>query len=292
MSDRDPRFTSQFWQSLQKAMGTSLCFRTAFHPQTDGQSERTIQTLEDMLRACVMDFDGSWEKHLPLVEFAYNNSFQASIGMAPYEALYRRPCRSPVCWIEVGEATLLGPDLVQETTEKIKLIRQRLITAQSRQKSYADQRRRPLTFEVGDHVFLKVRPRRGTTRFGKKEKLAPRYVGPFEILSKVGEVAYRLALPPQLAAVHNVFHISMLRKYEPHPSHVINMGEIDLNEDASFEERPIKIMDRREKNLRGKVIHLVRVLWQHRGVEESTWEREDAIRANYPQLFEDKVFFL
>ena len=135
VSDRDPRFTSQFWQSLQEALGTKLCFSTAFHPQTDGQSERTIQTLEDMLRACVLDFGGGWEKHLPLVEFAYNNSFQASIGMAPYEALYGRPCRSPICWTETGETAMIGPDLVQETTEKIKLIRPRLVTAQSRQKS-------------------------------------------------------------------------------------------------------------------------------------------------------------
>ena len=132
VSDRDPRFTSQFWKSLQTALGTNLCFSTAFHPQTDGQSERTIQILEDMLRACVLDFGGSWEKHLPLVEFAYNNSFQVSIGMAPYEALYGRPCRSPLCWMEIGETALLGPDLVQETTEKVKIIRQRLLTAQSR----------------------------------------------------------------------------------------------------------------------------------------------------------------
>ncbi|XP_028107073.1 uncharacterized protein LOC114306104 [Camellia sinensis] len=223
VSDRDPRFTSQFWQSLQKAMGTNLCFSTTFHPQTDGQSERTIQTLEDMLRACVMDFKGSWKKHLPLIEFTYNNSFQANIGMTPYEALYGRP-------------------------------------SQSRQKSYVDQRRRPLTFEVGDHVFLKVRPRRGATRFGKKGKLAPQYVGPFEILSKVGEVVYRLALPPQLVGVHNVFHISMLRKYEPHPSHIINWEEINLDEDVTFEEKPIKILDRREEELRGKSIPFVRVL--------------------------------
>ena len=164
------------------ALGTSLCFSTAFHPQTDEQSERAIQTLEDMLRACVMDFGGSWEKHLPLVEFAYNNSYQASIGMAPYEALYGRPCQSPLCWVETGETALLGPDLVQETTEKIKSVQQRLVTAQSRQKSCADNRRRPLEFQVGDHVFLKVQPRRGIVRFGQKGKLAPRFIGPFEIL--------------------------------------------------------------------------------------------------------------
>ena len=141
-------------------MGTQLTMSTAFHPQTDGQFERTIQLLEDMLRACVLDHQGSWEEHLPLVEFAYNNSYQASIQIAPYEALYGRPCRSPLCWTEVGESSITGPDLIRDTSEKVSLIRQRLLTAQSRHKSYADVRRRPLEFEVGDHVFLKVMPKR------------------------------------------------------------------------------------------------------------------------------------
>ena len=131
VSDRDPRFTAHFWKSFQKAMGTQLTMSTAFHPQTDGQSERTIQVLEDMLRACVLDHQGSWEKHLPLVEFAYNNSYQASIQMAPYEALYGRPCRSPLCWTEVGESSITGLDLIRDTSEKVGLIRQRLLTAQS-----------------------------------------------------------------------------------------------------------------------------------------------------------------
>jgi hypothetical protein len=138
VSDRDPRFTSRFWGSLQKALGTKLNFSTTFHPQTDGQSERTIQILEDMLRACVLDFKGSWIDHLTLVEFAYNNSYQASIEMAPYEALYGRRCRSPICWDEVGERKILGPEIVLKTCEKIELIRERLRVAQSRQKSYAD----------------------------------------------------------------------------------------------------------------------------------------------------------
>ncbi|CAL9030488.1 unnamed protein product [Prunus brigantina] len=172
-----------------------------------------------MLRACILDFGGSWEDHLVLTEFAYNNSYQSSIQMAPYEALYGRPCRSPVCWTEVGETVLLGPDLVQETTAKIKVIKQRLLTTQSRQKNYADQRRKPLSFYVGDYVFLKVSPRRGVKRFGKIGKLAPRFIGPFEILERIGEVAYKLALPPQLSNTHNVFPVSILRKYEPDPTH-------------------------------------------------------------------------
>ena len=179
-------------------MGTQLSMSTAFHPQTDGQSERTIQILEDMLRACVLDLKGSWDEHFPLVEFAYNNSYQASIQMAPYEALYERPCRSPICWIEVGESSITGPDLIRDTSEKVGMIRKRLLTAQSRQKSYADVRRRPLEFKAGDHVFLKVMPKRGVIRFGKRGKLSSRYIGPFKVLKRVGAVAYRLALPPSL----------------------------------------------------------------------------------------------
>ena len=143
-----------------------------------------------MLRACVLDHKGSWEEHLPLVEFAYNNSYQASIQMAPYEALYGRPCRSPLCWTEVGESSITSLDLIRDTSEKVNLIRQRLLTAQSRQKSYADVRRRPLEFGVGDHVFLKVMPKRGVVRFGKHGKLSPRFIGPFEVLERIGVVPY------------------------------------------------------------------------------------------------------
>ena len=196
VSDRDTRFTTHFWKSFQKAMGTQLTMGTTFHPQTDGQLERTIQIFEDMLQTCILDLKGSWEEHLPLVEFAYKNSYQASIHMAPYEALYRRPCRSPICWTKVEESSITSPDLIRDTSEKVNLIQKRLLTTHNRQKSYADRRHRPLEFEVGDHVFLKVGPKRGVVRFGKRAKLAPRYIGPFEILEKVGIVAYQLALPP------------------------------------------------------------------------------------------------
>ena len=160
VSDRDPRFTAHFWKSFQKAMGTRLTMSTAFHAQTDGQSERTIHVLEDLLQAWVLDHNGSWEEHFPLVEFAYNNSYQASIQMAPYEVLYGRPCRSTICWTEVGESSIIGPDLIRDTSEKVSLILQRLLTVQSRQKSHADVQRRPLEFEVRDHVFLKVMRKR------------------------------------------------------------------------------------------------------------------------------------
>ena len=219
---------------------------TAFHPQTNGQLERTIQVLEDMLRACVLDHKGSWEEHFPLVEFSYNNNYQVSIQMAPYEALYGRPCRSPICWTEVGESSITGPDLIRDTSEKVSLIRQRLLTAQIWLKSYADVRRRPLEFEVGDHVFLKVMPRRGVVRFDKRGKLSPRLIEPCEIL---GTIAYRLALPPSMSSVHEVFYVSMLRSYTPYPAHVVDWGEIEVDMDGTFEEGLVCIVDSRDQVL-------------------------------------------
>jgi transposase InsO family protein len=213
VSDRDAKFVSKFWESLQDALGTNVILSTAFHPQTDGQSERTIQTLEDMLRSCVLSWKGSWEEHLPLVEFAYNNSYHASIRCAPFEVLYGRKCRSPLCWEAVGEKVVLGPDWVLKTTERIAEIRQQMLAAQSRQKSYADVRRRDLEFQVGNQVLLKVSPNKGVVRFGVKGKLSPRYIGPFPIVERVGKLAYRLELPNSMNGVHNVFHVSMLRKY-------------------------------------------------------------------------------
>ncbi|GKC39520.1 putative reverse transcriptase domain-containing protein [Tanacetum coccineum] len=212
ISDRDGRFVSQFWQSLQEAFRTQLDMSTAYHPETDGQSERTIQTLEDMLQACVIDFRKGWDRHLPLIEFSYNNSYHTSIKAAPFEALYGRKCRSPICWAEVGDAQLTGPEIVRETTEKIIQIKHRLQASRDRQKSYADKRRKPLEFQVGDKVMLKVSPWKGVIRFGKRGKLNPRYIGPFKILAKVRTVAYRLELPEQLRRVHSTFHVSNLKK--------------------------------------------------------------------------------
>ena len=208
--------------------------------------------------------------------------------MAPYEALYGRPCRSLICWTEVGESSIIGPNLIRDTSEKVSLIRQRFLMAQSWKKSYAGVRRRPLEFEVGDHVFLKVMPKRGAVKFGKRGKLSPRFIGPFEILERVGTVAYWLPLPPNMSGVHEVFHISMLRRYTPDPTHVLDWGEIEVDIDGTFEEGPVCIMDNRDQVLRRKTVRLVRVLWQHRGVEESTWEREDTMRATYPFLFRDE----
>ena len=168
------------------------------------------------------------------------------------------------------------------------LIRQLLLTAQSRQKSYADVRCRPLEFKVGDHVFLKVMPKRGVVRFGKRGKLSPRFIGPFKILERVGTVAYRLALPSSMLGVHEVFHVSMLLKYIPDPAHVMDWGPIEVDTDETFEEGSVCILDIRDQVLRRKTVRLVRVLWRNYGVEESTWEREDTMRATYLFLFRDE----
>ena len=216
-----------------------------------------------MLRACILDLKGSWEEHLPLVEFAYNNSYQASIQMAPYEALYGRPCLSPICWTKVGGRSITGPDLIRDTFTKVDLKWKRLLTAQSRQKSYANRRRQPLEFEFGDHVFLKVMPKREVVRFSKRVKLAPRYIEPFEILERVGTVAYRLVLPLSILGVYEVFHVSMLRKYTLDPTHVMDWGEIIIDTDGTFEEGPVRILDSRDQVLRCKTVRLVKVLWQH-----------------------------
>ena len=286
ISDRDLRFTSRFWGKLQEALGTRLNFSTAFHPQTDGQSERVIQILEDMLRSCVIDLEGSWDRDIALVEFVYNNSFQSSIGMTPYEVLYGRKCRTPLCWTELSEKKIIGPDLIQETEEKVKMIRERLKVATDRQKSYVDMKRKDIRYEIGEKVFLKVSPWKKVMRFGRKGKLRPRFIGPYEVIDKVGPVAYRLALPPDLEKIYNVFHVSMLRRYRSDPSHVVSSETIELRPDLTYEEEPVEILAREVKELRNKKIPLVKVLWRNHRTEEATWESEETMRQQYPQLFD------
>ncbi|GJY95513.1 putative reverse transcriptase domain-containing protein, partial [Tanacetum coccineum] len=244
----------------QKALGTRLDLSAAYHPQTDGKSERTIQTLEDMLRACVIDFGGSWDVHLPLAEFSYNNSYHSSIRCAPFEALYGRKCRSPVLWAEIGECSLIRPELVQETTDKVVLIKEKLKAARDHQKNYAGNRRKPLEFEVGDKVLLKVSPWKGVMRFGKRGKLAPRYVGPFEILERIGPVAYRLRLPKELSEVHDTFHVSNLKKCLADANLHVPLDEIKVDKTLHFVEKPVEIMDREVKTLKRSKIPIVKVV--------------------------------
>ncbi|GJZ41629.1 putative reverse transcriptase domain-containing protein [Tanacetum coccineum] len=232
ISDRDSRFTSRFWQSMQEALGTRLDMSTAYHPQTDGQSERTIQTLEDMLRACVLDFGGSWDVHLPLVEFSYNNSYHSSVRCAPFEALYGRKCRSPIMWAEVGEGQLIGPELVQETTEKISQIKDRLKAARDRQKS--------------------------VVRFGKKGKQAPRFVGPFGISEESSPVAYRLDLPEELDGVHDTFHVSNLKKCLADPTLQVPLDEIQVDVKLNFVEEPVEILEKGFKKLKRSRVSIIK----------------------------------
>ncbi|GJU73986.1 putative reverse transcriptase domain-containing protein [Tanacetum coccineum] len=272
-------------RSLQKALGISLDMSTAYHPQTDRQSKRTIQTLEDMLRACVIDFGNGWVKHLPLVKFSYNNSYHASIKAAPFEALYGQKCRSPVCWAEVGQVQLTGPELVQETTERIIHIKQRIQTARDRQKCCADLKHKPMEFQVGDKVILKVSPWKGVVRFGRRGKLNPRYVGPFKVLKKVGSIAYKLELPQELSRVHNTFHVSNLKKCYLDDPLVVPLEGLQVDDKLHFVEEPVEIMDREVKQLRRSRVPIVKVQWNSRRGPEFTWEREDQFRKKYPHLF-------
>jgi hypothetical protein len=188
-------------------------------------------------------------------------------------------------WDEVGESQILGPEMIQDTKEKVAIIRKRMLTAQSRQKSYTDKHRRMLEFDVEDLVYLKVSPMRGVVRFGKKGKLSPRYVGPFRVIGTVGPVAYRVELPPELANIHNVFHVSQLRKCVHDSQHVINYEPLDIQPNLTYNEQPVQILDRKEQQLRTKVIPLVKILWRNHDIEEASWELESDMRTRYPHLF-------
>ncbi|GJS03034.1 putative reverse transcriptase domain-containing protein [Tanacetum coccineum] len=212
ISDRDSHFTSNFWRSLKEALGMNLDMSTAYHPQMDGQSERIIQTLEDMLCTCVIDFGSSWDRHLPLVEFLHNNSYHTSIKASPYEALYGRKYRSPICWSEVGDSQLTSPELIRDTTKKIVQIKNHLLGARSRQKSYVDKRLKPLEFEL--------------------------------ILARVGPVVYTLELPEELKEIHSTFHISNLKRCLAEGDIVVPMDEIQLDDKLHMIEEPVEVIDR------------------------------------------------
>ncbi|GKC82156.1 putative reverse transcriptase domain-containing protein [Tanacetum coccineum] len=235
---------------IVKALGTRLDLSTTYHPQTDGQSERTIQTLEDMLRVRVIDFVGSWDVHLPLAEFSYNNSYHSSIRCAPFEALYGKKCRSPMLWAEIGEGSLIGPELVLETTNKVVLIKEKLKAAKDRQKSYADKRLKPLEFKVGGRV---------------------------------------LRLPKELSSVHDTFHVSNLKKCLADANLHVPLNEIKVNKTLRFIKEPVEIMDREIKKLKYRNIALVKVKWNSKRGPEFTWEHKDQMRIKYPQLFVDQV---
>ncbi|GKB28355.1 putative reverse transcriptase domain-containing protein [Tanacetum coccineum] len=255
------RLARLYLNEIVARYGTRLDMSTAYHPQTDGQSERTIHTLEEMLRACVLDFRESWDIHLLLVEFSYNNSYHYSVGCVPFEALYGRKCRSPIMWVEIGEGQLIGPELVQETTEKISQIKDRLKATRDRQKS--------------------------VVRFGKKGKLAPRFVGPFKIVEKVGPVAYPLDLPDELNGVQDTFHVSNLKKCLVDPTLQVPLDEIQVDAKLNFVKELVEILEREFKKLKRSRIAIVKVRWNSKRGPEFTWEREDQMKLKYPHLFGD-----
>ncbi|GKE02795.1 putative reverse transcriptase domain-containing protein, partial [Tanacetum coccineum] len=217
-------------------------------------------------------------------EFSYNNNYNAGIKAAPFEALYGRKCCSPVCWAEVGQVQLTGPELVQETTEKIIQIKQRMQVACDRQTSYANLKRKPMEFQVGDKVMLKVSPWKGVVRFGKRGKLNPRYVGPFKVLEKVGSVAYKLKLPQELSRVHNMFHVSNLKKCYTDEPLAVPLDGLHFDDKLQFVEEPVEIMDREVKQLRRSRVPIIKVRWNSMRGPEFTLECEDQFRKKYPHL--------
>jgi hypothetical protein len=246
ISDRGSQFVTRFWEQLHASLGTHLIHSSAYHPQTDGQTERVNQILEDMLKACVMEYPSSWDKNLSWTEFSYNNNYQESLKMALFEALYGRQCHTPLNWIKPWEKAIFGPDIVVEAEATVRRIQENLKIAKLRQESYANKSRRPLQFEAGDHVYLKVSPMKGVKRFGMTGKLSPRYIGPFQILKKYGNVAYKLELPPSLTGVHDIFHVSQLKKCLKAPVDVVLLEVAPLDTDLTYPERPKKDLGPKE----------------------------------------------
>jgi hypothetical protein len=258
VSDRGSQFTAHFWEHLHKGLGTSLIRSTAYHPQTDGQTERVNTVLKDMLRACVLSSRGSWESWLPLAEFAYNDSYQESIKMTPFEALYGRKCRTPLNWIEPGERKYYGIDFVEEAKKKVHIIQQNIKAAQSRQKSYADRRRRPLVFEVGDYVYLKVTPMK-KKQFRVRRKLAARFLGPYKILERKCSVTYKLELPETMGAIFLVFHVSYLKKCLHVLEERIKPRGIKLKSDLIYREQLVRVLDSKERITRRSVVKTYKI---------------------------------
>jgi hypothetical protein len=237
-----------------------------------------------MLRACVLELQGSWDQNLPWADFSYNNSYQESLKMAPFEVLYGRRCRTPLNWIEPGEKVIFGPDLVEEAESTVRRIQDNLKVVKSRQETYANKRRRPLEFEVGNHVYLRVSPVNGMKRFGVKGKLAPRYIGPFPILKKYGTVAYKLDLPLSLAGLHDIFHVSQLKKCLKALMDVVLPKVTSLEVDLSYPEHPIKVLDQKDRVMRRKTIKFFKIQWSNHSEEEPTWESEDFLRSRHPDF--------
>jgi hypothetical protein len=257
--DRGTHFTLKFWERLHETLDTQLRFSSTYHPQIDGQTERVNQILEDMLRACTLQYGRSWDKSLSYAEFSYNNSYQESLKMTPFEMLYGHRCRTPLFWSKAGEWKVFGPNVLQEAEKQVHMVRENLRVVQSRQKSYADHWRRELSFEVRDFVYLKVSPMRGLHHFKVRGKLAPRFIGPFKILENRGEVAYQLKLPPQLSDVRGVFPVSQLKKCLHVPEEQLPREDLDAKEDLSYQEYAINILETSKRITQNKKIKMCKV---------------------------------
>jgi hypothetical protein len=282
--DQGSQFVAWFLEQLHASLETHLIHSSAYLPQTDGQIERVNQILEDMLRACVMEHQDSWDKNLPWAVFSYHNSYQESLKMGPFKALYAHWCRTPLNWIEPGEKAIFGPDLIDEAEATVWHIQDNLKAAKSHQESYVNKRRRPLEFEVGDHVYLRVSLMKGVKRFGMKEKLAPRYIGPFPILKKCGPVAYKLELLPSLARVHDEFDVSQLKKCLKAPMDLVLLEVTPLKANLTYPEHPIKILDQKDRVTRRKTIKFFKIQWSNHSKEEAMWEREEFLYSHHPNI--------
>ena len=283
ISDRDTKFTSKFWQAMFQSLGTQLNLSSAYHPETDGQTERVNQVIEDMLRAYCSQQPQHWIKFLPLVEFAYNSSHHRSLGMSPFKALYGQECLVP---LRLADPTLHVPaakSTLEEMDKQLLVIRDNLKRASDRQKSYADLHRSARSFDKGEQVFLRVKPKRSSLKLGKFRKLAFRYCGPFEILRRMGEQAYELALPPHMR-IHNVFHVSLLKKYISDSQHVLNHDDTILINQEEFQMEPEQILEVKEKKLRHRTLREVLVQWKGYLVEDASWENWDRLIAQFPNF--------
>jgi hypothetical protein len=248
--DRDPKFTSKFWKGLLKGFRTNLNFSIAYHPESDGKTERVNQVIEDMLKMYVMDKPSKWEDHLHLLEFSYNNGHQASLKIIPFETLYGRKCNTPITWDNPPtNRAVIGPELLREMEEKMSKIRHNLKASQDRKKIYVDKGRTHREFKVCDHVFLKVKANRSSLKLGNCSKSATKYCGPFEILERIGPIAYMITFPASMS-IHNVFHVSLLKKYIPYVNNVIDWNVIQVEQEGDFQVHLVCILDRKIKHLR------------------------------------------
>ena len=288
ISDRDVKFTLNFWKAMFQSLGTLLNFSSAYHSEIDSQTKRVNQVIEDMLRSYCSQQPRLWLKFLPLVEFAYNSSFHQSLGTSPFKALYGQDCLVPIRFADPNLPVPAAKNTLEEMDRQLQVIRGALKRASDRQKSYADLRRTSREFKTGDKVFLRVKPKRSSLKLGKYKKLAFRYCGPYEIVKRIGEHSYKLALPPHLH-IHDVFHVSLLKQYVANSEHVLNTDDTILVNQEEFPMKPEMILETKERNLRRRTIREVLVKWSGYPAEDASWEDWDSLVAQFPYLRDEQL---